>query len=476
MKQARQRRQREAEVERVRRDEAERASVAEIEALRRRHDALLQQQQQQQQREDEAERMRQIERTRLRVEAERARVANIEAALERVRKSFENLSVVNGEDAGAVKAHQSRFAKTVWLIEEAIRANKPLLGRQSFDSWTGSLRDIKTTFKDLMSVPNGVIGFVGQTSTGKTTLINALLGIDQLMPKGALTSTTTTAIKTRFWRDGEEASKEYIAVLDVMTEAEWKKELDTLIDAANSSDLAMVDVAHTTLSVVFGSEEWTAIWSDPADAFARSNVWQQQLGDSATIRHKELEVWQADLRPFIAKDVSQAEERANWPFIKRVEVRYNFEMLRGGVSLVDLPGTMDSNSARGKIAEKYMSRCSGIVLCGVIDKGKADAAVMDIAQRLLPRVLQGDVSMVIVGTKQENINVDGVMQIARNLATNPSFASFVTAARQLKAELDANTGSSDAAELATLRITRKLTRIGALARAAWFKAKVATKW
>ncbi len=47
-----------------------------------------------------------------------------------------------------------------------------------------------------------------------------------------------------------------------------------------------------------------------------------------------------------------------WPLIRKVNIRYRSPVLSSGAVLVDLPGTADSNVARCKIADKYLSRAN----------------------------------------------------------------------------------------------------------------------
>ncbi len=46
-----------------------------------------------------------------------------------------------------------------------------------------------------------------------------------------------------------------------------------------------------------------------------------------------------------------------WPLIKKVQIFCNADVLATGAVLVDLPGTGDSNKARNRVAEDYMSKC-----------------------------------------------------------------------------------------------------------------------
>lgn len=79
------------------------------------------------------------------------------------------------------------------------------------------------------------------------------------------------------------------------------------------------------------------------------------LGESTTIFDHSQDRFAARIMPFIDSrgTKSGSVSFAQWPLVKLVRLRIKSNILQNGVVLVDLPGTMDSNVARGAIAEKY---------------------------------------------------------------------------------------------------------------------------
>lgn len=52
----------------------------------------------------------------------------------------------------------------------------------------------------------------------------------------------------------------------------------------------------------------------------------------------------------------------------------NAQVLASGAVLVDLPGTQDSNAARGAVAETYLKQCNAIWIASVITRAVNDRA------------------------------------------------------------------------------------------------------
>ena len=59
---------------------------------------------------------------------------------------------------------------------------------------------------------------------------------------------------------------------------------------------------------------------------------------------------------------------APWPLVKEVEILCDKPLLKTGAVLVDLPGTGDSNRARNKVAQKYMSQCDRFWVVASIER------------------------------------------------------------------------------------------------------------
>src|SRR5437763_1778943 len=79
--------------------------------------------------------------------------------------------------------------------------------------------------KDL---PRVVLGFMGDSGSGKSSLINALIGRESLLPCSGTEACTAVAVEVG-WNASPDMSRAYRATIHLVTAAEWKCELESLV-------------------------------------------------------------------------------------------------------------------------------------------------------------------------------------------------------------------------------------------------------
>ena len=180
-------------------------------------------------------------------------------------------------------------------------------------------------FLDLCYKPEFQIAFVGTIKTGKSTLINSLLGKNY----ASMAVTPETAALTKF----RASMRDYIRVI-FYTKDEWKKLWDSRTSAA---DAFMAE--YNELNAARHKDKW--IGHEPIRKELASDDIEQ-----------ELSVWSSSKSP-------------EHYFVKEIEVGIstlpkNFPQQ---VVFVDTPGLSDPVAYRSELTREYIRRANAVFVC-----------------------------------------------------------------------------------------------------------------
>ncbi len=251
-----------------------------------------------------------------------------------------------------MKYRVNRFAS--WLTGETARLGLPEAMRTALHERANGLRD------RLESPQHVEIALLGSTGSGKSTLINAILGVDLLHSSGAdiCTAAVTTVVHTQ--------TPDYRANLTFLTRDEWEAELKRAenlleIHAAHQEDPADGKIAvneikslELKLRSIFAlrsEEPLPRPFPQLPDHLARlieTGTKSLTAPDPPSLRKQ--------LKSYVTAD-SQL-----WHFVKVAEISGPFDALSGGVKLVDLPGLNDPNPAREAVTRQYFRRSPNLWL------------------------------------------------------------------------------------------------------------------
>jgi hypothetical protein len=211
-----------------------------------------------------------------------------------------------------------------------------------------------------------LIGFLGASRAGKSTLINTLLDYDDLLPADDDKACTASVVEIAY-----NLSDEYEATVERISSEDWRKELDDLFqDLAaqkegddgdeNNPDLERdlrIKEAFQKVKCVYPELETLEKLGlqSTESLLSHSNV-VDILGKEQTYTSSEIYEFAAYIKPYVASgatEIKSGNMYAQWPLVRLVKLRVPSELLSTGLVLVDLPGSLDANIARGAVAEKY---------------------------------------------------------------------------------------------------------------------------
>ncbi|KAJ2991071.1 hypothetical protein NUW58_g2658 [Xylaria curta] len=259
-----------------------------------------------------------------------------------------------------------------------------------------------------------IVGFVGDSGTGKSSLLNSLLDFRDLA-RSSNGGGACTCVVTEFHFHEDE---DFTITVERFSRDELIPELEKLLRDYRhfhlNGDLidphALVDsekrarVANDTFQAMFpdifvSSDTLTNVTEPEAISILRSWVYGF---DQSTIRegHFGLDLQECStLLMELTSDVSS--RRASiWPWIKKIKVYLNSHVLSKGLILVDLPGLRDLNSARRDITERYLLKCDDIFVVAVEGRVTTDEGVRSVIE-LVKKARLSNVG--IICTKSDDI-------------------------------------------------------------------------
>lgn len=247
---------------------------------------------------------------------------------------------------------------------------------------------------------------MGNTGAGKSSVINALLEEERLVPTNCMRACTAvvTEISYNYSEDPYRAEVEFITAQD------WEKELRTLFEdlldgSGNvSRDCTNEDteagVAYAKIRAVYPKKTKEDIANSSIDDLTHHRDVVDLLGSSKTIKESDSLRFYKRLQHYVdskekstgdkEKDRKKTRSMEYWPLIKVVRLYVKAPALSTGAVIVDLPGVHDSNAARAAVAEGYMKQCTGLWIVAPINRAVDDKAAKSLLGESFKRQLKMD--------------------------------------------------------------------------------------
>ncbi len=296
------------------------------------------------------------------------------------------------------KANETLAAFSNWFEQHVVgaaRVSRP----PDLDSWKNELEAIRSLLKSPKRIR---IALVGTTGSGKSTLLNAVLG-QELLPVGVMKPCTAFVTTVRY-----SVGPEYGLKVQYCSREEWRNDLEVFLSALHpaddeeEADRRLMEVARKRIQAVYGQsvDDFSADRLPPLPeevekVFSRGSVEKLVFNDVKPML--------AHLRKLVRGDSSL------WPLVKEVNISGPYEVLQGGLELVDLPGLNDPNEARVEVTKKFLRSSPFVWIVFSMVRGLTDDIQRILKEEKLLRaiILQGQYqTLSLVGTRADEIDTN----------------------------------------------------------------------
>ncbi|XP_052816838.1 uncharacterized protein LOC128243248 isoform X1 [Mya arenaria] len=220
-----------------------------------------------------------------------------------------------------------------------------------------------------LKFPKTVIAVKGNTGEGKSSLMNAVLDHGNVLPTSGLRSCTTVVVEVV----QNTTSDSFEADIEFLESKEWFDELQILLkelqDDTNKKNDACA--ANCKVKAVYGRIDSFEILSKITDV-------TNMLGSTIHIQENDPEEFRLKIEKYI-ENLDSGTGGQYWPIVKHVKLRMpHCDVCSSGTTLVDLPGSRDSNAARDEIANNYLKNCTAVWVVSSIHRAIDDKMAKDL--------------------------------------------------------------------------------------------------
>ncbi|KAK2833466.1 hypothetical protein Q5P01_017355 [Channa striata] len=277
---------------------------------------------------------------------------------------------------------------------------------------------LKSKISDLETDKRELVGVFGKTGAGKSSLINAVIGLKNLLPSGSISACTTVMIKV----EANTLNLKYEAEIEFITKEEWKDELWYLyhILRENEDEERDEDYCDTVekLSAVYGEE-----WKNKSPENLMDKKYFMDIPEFLRYKKKILtcETAKELSAKFVKYTRSDSDEpgvnRWYWPLVKCVTVRVPCNRFLQHVTLVDLPGNGDRNKSRDTMWKGIVGSCSTVWIVTEINRAAAEKESWEILENASSLMGNGGECQQIhfICTKSDLVENDDSVAAARAL-------------------------------------------------------------
>ncbi|ETS82271.1 hypothetical protein PFICI_07273 [Pestalotiopsis fici W106-1] len=327
---------------------------------------------------------------------------------------------VSDEEPPRDRFHDADFQQAVSDTKDIVAKLQDVLGSGSLhlepDSTVQRIYRNAASLAEYESPTKRVVGFVGDSGVGKSSLLNCLLDFPSLA-RTSNSGSACTCIATEYhYHDSNAFAIEMElfgqdALDDMLKEflhsfRQFELHGDDMVGEEREDCSERSKVAWSTLQAMFtdrlGNSSRVLTAGAEEAILETLRIWSRDSGTddlSDRVVFDTLEECSAYLAR-LTSDSSLPHERAIWPYVKKLRVYSNAHVLSKGLIFADLPGLRDLNSARRNITERYILECDEIFAVTEIFRAVTNEGVKDVVD-LAKRAGLSNIS--IICTKSDDI-------------------------------------------------------------------------
>ncbi|KAI4715999.1 hypothetical protein E4T48_07804 [Aureobasidium sp. EXF-10727] len=308
----------------------------------------------------------------------------------------------------------------VKMLDQLVEAFEPGKETEDVKQW---LQQIELVRQEATGART-VVGVVGNTGAGKSSVINAILDEERLVPTNCMRA-CTAVVTEMSWNSSEDEGSKYRAEIEFIKPAEWERELrvlfEEIIDGSGNiprevgNPDSQAGIAYAKIRAVYWRLTRDELVDSSIEKLMADHSVRGLLGTTKYVKDRYCDTFYKSLQHYVdskekpelanesddeAKDDAKVTEKKKkktrkreqefWPLIKMVRVYVKADALSTGAVLVDLPGVADSNAARAAVAEGYMKRCNGLWIVSPINRAVDDKAAKNLLGSTFRRQLKYD--------------------------------------------------------------------------------------
>lgn len=210
------------------------------------------------------------------------------------------------------------------------------------------LQQIETLRKQNINEPT-IIGVVGNTGAGKSSVINAMLDEERLVPTNCMRACTAVVTELS-WNSSDDENAKYRAAIEFIQPEDWEKELQVLfgelLDGSGNiskevySEDSEAGVAYAKIRAVYPQKTKEDIAKSNIRDLLREPAVRNVLGTTKTVEEARPDRFYRILQTYVdskeksTDDKKQKREIEYWPLIKVVKIYTKADALSTGAVVV----------------------------------------------------------------------------------------------------------------------------------------------
>ncbi|KAI4958590.1 hypothetical protein J4E86_004194 [Alternaria arbusti] len=277
-----------------------------------------------------------------------------------------------------------------------------------------------------------VVGVVGNTGAGKSSVINAMLDEERLVPTNCMRACTAVVTEIS-WNSSTDPGSKYCAEIEFISQADWEKELTVLLREFLSENGSLsreaqdpnsdAGVAWAKFHSVYPSVAKDALGDCTIPSLMSKRSVVDVLGTTKKMRTARPQSFYRELQRYVDSKEKVAKKDKNkekvskpafqteyWPLIKVVKIYTKSHALSTGAVIVDLPSG-------------YMKQCTGLWIVAPINRAVDDKAAKTLLGDSFKRQLKYDggfSSVTFICSKTDDISITEAIDslgLEENVAT-----------------------------------------------------------